>query len=378
MGDTAPRDRLTQFCLRGLGKMYLPQEPGFSASFHMDTQQNIRGGADEYRYTLNALLGLNRVLKQGVALPWNLEKIYARYVRDIAQPYVNPANAGMALWVAAELGIEVPTSVDDRIGRYLNDQAAWPTWDAQDFGWLILSLTAASSPRDMERAAKLVRFVLERLLEEKTGLFRFCPEGFRRSQASFGGLTYMTFAMLRYGRAAADKTAAAAGLAACRTLIELQGPQGQWPWMINVRTGTVSDWYQVYSVHQDSMAALFLTEALALGCEPARQAIVRGFDWVFGANEMGRSMIARRHSMIYRSVLRRGRLERANRLMRMLRSEYIGARDRILPADLLRVNPECRSYHLGWMLYVFSGRSDFDGIINHGDFAAEGKEPHPQ
>ncbi|MBM3334231.1 hypothetical protein FJY63_06180, partial [Candidatus Sumerlaeota bacterium] len=339
-----------------------------------DTGTLVRNAANEYRYSLNSLLGLNKVRKQGVDLPWNLEGIYARYVRDVGRPYVNPANAAMTMWVAAELGIPLPAPVNDRVAKYLENPQTWRTWEAQAFGWMILSLVASATPNDLERAAKLVRFVLERLRDERTGLFRYCSNGFRKNQASFGGMAYLTWALLRYGRRVGERAALDAGLAACRSLIELQGPQGQWPWMINVRSATVSDWYQVYSVHQDAMAPLFLLEALDLGCPEAREAIMRGFNWIVGENEMGQNMVCNRHSMIYRSVIRKGRFEKAARFVRMLRSDYLRYRDRIASAEHLRINPECRSYHLGWMLYAFSDRSDFGEITNHEAFLADRAE----
>ena len=346
--------------------MYLPEEPGFSALYRMDTDTNHRRASMEYRYTLNTLLGLQRVRAQGIELPWDLNAIYTRYIRDIDQPYVNPANAGMSKWVAHELGRTVPDSVENRVNNYLRDSKNWDRWEAQDVGWMILGLTASPLESDLEKASHLVQFVRDWMVELSTGLFRYRARGFRRDVASFGGIVYLTYAMLRYGRVTDDQETVDVGIRACRKLLEIQGPQGQWPWMINVRRGIVADWYQVYAVHQDSMAALFLTEALAVGCDEGRDAIVKGFKWVFGNNELNHNMVSPKHGMIERSLVRKGRFERARRLARLLLSLHTGYCDPV--TKRLQILPECRSYHLGWMLYVFSGRSDFDEIINHPAF----------
>lgn len=151
----------------------------------------------------------------------------------------------------------------------------------------------------------------ERSVEPSAGLFHYQAQGFRTDVASFGGMTYVTYDMLRFGRVADDREAVEVGMRACRQLMELQGPHGQWPWIINVGRGTGADWYQVYSVHQDSMAALFLTEALAAGCHEARDAIVNGFQWVFGENELNRNMVSLRHGMVERSLVRKGRFKKS-------------------------------------------------------------------
>ena len=55
--------------------------------------------------------------------------------------------------------------------------------------------------------------------------------------------------------------------------------------------GTVVDFYEVYSVHQYGMAPAFLRFAERLGVPEARDALTKGFRWVFGENQMHRSML---------------------------------------------------------------------------------------
>ncbi len=84
----------------------------------------------------------------------------------------------------------------------------------------------------------------------------------------------------------------------------------------------------------------------------ASAATERSLRWNLGANELGAPMaLTDPHPWIYRSI---ERVERAPRIRRYLRG--IGPPPRTAPprAAHLRINRECRSYHLGWVLYVWS------------------------
>jgi hypothetical protein len=110
-------------------------------------------------------------------------------------------------------------------------------------------------------------------------------------------------------------------------------------------------------VHQDSMAMLFLHPALDRGVPGANEAITRSLAWVFGENELGRPMFVEEPFFAYRSI---ERAERAQRVRRYARSVW----HRLSPhpatpnARRVRLNDECRSYHLGWVLYVWSNRPE--------------------
>ena len=76
-------------------------------------------------------------------------------------------------------------------------------------------------------------------------------------------------------------------------MLELQGPRGEWPWMISVRTGIPLDFYPVFGVHQDSMAMLFLLPALDDGLVDVESAIDASLAWSLGDNELGEPMYGR-------------------------------------------------------------------------------------
>jgi hypothetical protein len=125
--------------------------------------------------------------------------------------------------------------------------------------------------------------------------------------------------------------------------------------MIDVRTGLPFDVYPIFSVHQDSMAMLFLFPAKLYGVAGVDEAIDRSFRWNFGHNELDACLVRSEPcAWFYRSIERDERWPRARRYLRAL-----GPPARTYPARSrnVRLNRECRSYHLGWVLYAWSGRA---------------------
>ena len=138
------------------------------------------------------------------------------------------------------------------------------------------------------------------------------------------------------------------------------GMDAAWPWLIDIRSGLPFDRYPVFTAHQDSVAMLFLFGAEDDGVPGAGEAIERSLRWNLGANELGAAMVRSEPCpWIYRAIERDERWPRARRYVRTL-SPPPGDR-----APRLRINRECRSYHLGWVLYAWSDparRAQLDAI----------------
>jgi hypothetical protein len=140
-----------------------------------------------------------------------------------------------------------------------------------------------------------------------------------------------------------------------RRAIAFQGPEGEWPWMIDVRSGKPFDVYPVFSVHQDSMAMLFLHPYLDSGESGATEAIRRSIAWCYGENELGEDLYRFDPFFAYRSIERIERLPRLRRYLRGISRRATSASAAYASASV-RLNRECRSYHLGWILYAWSHR----------------------
>jgi len=98
-----------------------------------------------------------------------------------------------------------------------------------------------------------------------------------------------------------DPRAISAANACVTQLIALQGPRGEWPWFFAPGRGTIADFYEVYAVHQYGMAPAILHHAIMHGVPGAREALVNGFIWLFGNNELGRTMLRPELHLFYRS-----------------------------------------------------------------------------
>jgi hypothetical protein len=105
------------------------------------------------------------------------------------------------------------------------------------------------------------------------------------------------------------------------------------------------------------MSMLFLLPALESGMN-VREVIARSFAWVRGRNELSAPMIEREPFVAYRSIERAEGLPRARRYLRATVGSYPGAASESANGQGVRLNRECRSYHLGWIAYVWSGKSD--------------------
>jgi hypothetical protein len=85
------------------------------------------------------------------------------------------------------------------------------------------------------------------------------------------------------------------------------------------------------------------------------EAIDRSLAWVDGANELGEPMSIDEPPLLWRSIRRDEGLRPQRRFARSLARSLAGRPGTYASAPAV-VNRECRSYHPGWILYVWAGR----------------------
>ena len=93
----------------------------------------------------------------------------------------------------------------------------------------------------------------------------------------------------------------------------------------------------------------------ASGDPKYREAALRGFEWMFGDNDLGADMLDREAGIVHRSIRRRSPLDRAalyvsTATARRARPSCARAKG---PLELNRTD---RPYHLGWVLEAWTGR----------------------
>jgi hypothetical protein len=267
-------------------------------------------------------------------------------------------DVALITWAAAELCSRKLPEAIARL-RELYGYGRSPSTVAA--AWSLAAFVAASEQIEVRRDADLARDQLLSARNSGSGLFHHTLPSQRRWHRAhvccFADQVYPIQALARYHHVFGDESALAVADQCALQICRLQGPAGQWWWHYDARTGDVIEGYPVYSVHQDGMAPMALLDLVEAGGTDYSESIRRGVRWMEHAPEVGRSLIEDDLSLIWRKV---GRCE-PRKLTRTLRAGL----SRISPTlrarwlDLIlrptTVDFESRPYHLGWVLYAWTG-----------------------
>jgi hypothetical protein len=362
---------LVNYALSGLQKCWLPEHGRWSHIYHLDGRRSPNQSVpqSDVFYTLNVLLGMSRLVEAPDGM--DASEVFHRNVAQLTKLPVPTYAFGMALWTAAELGLDLPEEVARRLSRLLREQREWEMFRAQDLGMLLTGIVAQARKGQTEWhgfAGPLFSFLWDRYHSD-SGLFFDTSSGFRRRFASFATQIYLSIACYHYGEFAGSPQAIAAANACARKLIDLQGPRGEWPWFFDARSGRVLDFYEVYSVHQYGMAPALLELAEHHNVRGAREALVKGFHWVLGENQLGQSMLVPELGLSIRSQVRKNELmTKTPRILRAVKNAYLGISSGLIESSDLALRLECRSYELGWILWSFGQRSDLPELTHNRAF----------
>ena len=366
---------LVSYALRGLRRCWMPEYGRYSHRCRLDgvTPENESIPESDAFYTLNVLLGFSRLAPGLRDREIDASATYYRCCGEASNPHFTPYACGMGLWAGATLGLSPPGALLDRAHRLVAADTELAKLTCQDIGMLLCgtaALAAADGHRWRPPADRLARALNERWRHPRTGLFAHRAAGLRRRFSSFASQVYGTLALYRYGEAFAADWAIGLADASAAAIIERQGRRGEWGWFYDAAAGRVVDFYEIYSVHQHGMAPAFLHHAVRRAVPGARAALVKGFLWLFGDNEMGVSMLRPAEHLFYRSQLRRGEDRRSwPRLRRSLESAAAHRSDRPDRHAGLELRRECRSYELGWILWSFGANAEYPELTERREFA---------
>lgn len=350
------RERVTEleaFALEALPGMRLPD----GAFCHEVRAPGLEPSGRSLRYTLMCCLGLLRAREAGLAVPGELDPapLLELAVDEMDASEMRPGDLGLLLWADVRAGgaalDKVAFRLHGRVGR------EFPDLDGLELSWIVIGAAEAGANALLDLA---IARQIERI-DPKSGLFRHRDAGRRARFPNFAtqiyGVLALAVAARRGRRGSLDHAVRAAD-----RLIELQLPDGGWPWIFDTARGRVVEPYEIYSVHQDAMAPMALLElSEASGEDRFREAAVRGLDWVFGRNDLGRRMLDRDAGILYRSIRRRRPFDRTV-LYANTAAAVIGARAPFAGAGrALELNPTDRPYHLGWVLEAWAGREHMAG-----------------
>jgi hypothetical protein len=368
---------LVDYALKGLELCWLPEYGRWSHCYHLDNRNRPNESVPESDvfYTLNVLLGLARVPRPSRSI--DLSGTFQRNASELVTLPVSKYAFGVALWAGAELRLELPGHVLRYVDVMLSDKSKWWSFRAQDLGMIVTGV-AAQGRLDPGKwaplAAELFAFLVDRY-HSPSGLFYDAALGPRRRFASFATQTYLTLACYSYGELVNDQLAIEMANTCTRKLIALQGANGEWPWFFDAARGLVVDFYEVYSVHQCGMAPAFLERAEQHGVSEARSAIIKGFNWVLGHNQLAIPMLVPELYLTIRSQLRRGELHSKKwRVLRALGNSILGREAGLIDPTGLQLRRECRSYELAWILWSFGRRSDLPELTHNEMFIERSEE----
>jgi len=347
--------------------MYRPEDAVFPFSTRLGASglENTFDHPLTLRYTINTLLGLQRAARSAAGDDQFLEGTGARVDRFLElhlDRAGNPADLGLLLLLLAEgeaddtlLGEQVA-----RLGRTLTERPL-SGLTIQDLSWMLWGASVAArtgAPGAEELARRLFEIVDEEYVNRDSLLARHSSSRYRSRIVSFGGTVYFLRGVHEYASLTGESRPTELFESGVRAMLKIQGPRGEWPWMISVRTGIPLDFYPVFGVHQDSMAMLFLLPALDDGLADVNGAIARSLDWSRGKNELNERMYGNGEFFAYRSIRRVQPLFRERRYARSLARAVTDRPGGLTGGRGLAVNRECRSYHLGWILFAWADRPD--------------------
>jgi hypothetical protein len=350
-----------------LERMYDPD----AALFAFSTRLGERGGLvhtfehpHTVRYTINTLLGLQRAEANEASdlVARGTDRMVDRFLARHLDRTTNPADLGLLLLVLVEGGRE-EALLDELVGRIARtfERTSPHRFTIQDLAWMLwgTSVAARVGAAGAEGLAeRLFALVNESFVDSQSLLARHSLSRHRGRIVSFGGTVYFLRAAYEYAALSGESRPARLFESGIRAMLGIQGPRGEWPWMISVRSGIPLDFYPVFGVHQDSMAMLFLLPALDDGLVDVEDAVARSLAWSRGENELGEPMYGRDRFFAYRSIRRDQKLVRQRRYARSLARALVDRPASLTGGKGLVVNRECRSYHLGWILFAWAGRPD--------------------
>jgi hypothetical protein len=375
VGDLSPAPvdlpRLCDLAARGLVPMLDAERQLFCYRCKL-TQNGLVQEGVSHRYTIMAILGLQQHETAGFHSSIDFRMLSNKLIRDTAW-INNIGDAGLLLWLCASVSPECLEDLCSRLDlptalvRYREARIVRTT----ELAWFLTGLSHAllSSPQQLSSLAALAvtTFRLLKQNQGKQGIFghlartRSLAGAIRGNIGSFADQVYPIYALVRFAQACHTDPALKIAQACADAICRVQGPLGQWWWHYDSSTGKVVEKYPVYSVHQDGMApmALFaLADATGLDFD---QQIQRGLSWITGQNERHYDLQDASTDLIWRCLYH-------GEKYKILLSRALGLsgvlEDRVSVEDL-KVLFECRPYHLGWLLYAFSGRKVSSTLIQN-------------
>ncbi len=351
-------EHLRALAVPALGRMYRSEERLFAFRLRRTPTGDALEGISR-RYTAISLIGLATEDDRAVA-----EALHGQSLDDVCEHLIRSVNgtselgeAALALWAARLLHHSAARDALRHVQELKPVQSPCTT---VELCWCLTALSVAGSADRDDGLAEALAARLLSLYSSSSSFFAHwptdaTPSRLRAHVACFADLVYPIQALSYYYRATRHEAALSAARHCAARTCALQGPEGQWWWHYDIRTGRVIEGYPVYSVHQNAMAPMALFALEEAGGDDFAAAVSRGLQWLACAPEIRGSLIDDRAGIIWRKVARHecGKAVRtaqalASRLHPSLRVPGLNWIARPGWIDF-----ESRPYCMGWLLHAW-------------------------
>ncbi|WP_433380425.1 hypothetical protein ACQPZX_15295 [Actinoplanes sp. CA-142083] len=274
----------------------------------------------------------------------------------------NLGDIALIAWAAAEAGHPLLPDAIRRLGEF--DRRTAPEY-VVECAWVVSALAAARHHLDVEEHLAQARARLLGSVHPGSPVFPHVTgpglvKSYRDHVACYADQVYPIQALARLHHSGDDPEALAAAVRTADQICRLQGPDGQWWWFYDARTGEVIEGYPVYSVHQHAMGPMALNDLTDAGGGDYSEATRRGLRWLLGPAELGPRrggdpMLLDDEGLTVRKVYRGDPRKVVRGLHTVTTRARSGLRLPVIdsiykPTDLDR---ECRPYEFGWMYYAW-------------------------
>ncbi len=351
---------MRSMALNALPRMYLPEQRVFAFRLRRQGRKDALEGISQ-RYTAIVLIALaseSADANRQVLHAADRNDVYDRLVEQAARTD-DPGEVALTLWAGRLLRHTRAPAVLDRLRAIRLDEVPIPT---VELAWSLTSLVVPGSNCSDEGLANRIADRLMQSFEDRSSLFphydRVSGSSRLRSHVCcYADLVYPIQALSYYYRATGDQRAIGMARKCAGRMCNLQGPQGQWWWHYDIRTGRVIERFPVYAVHQDAMGPMALFALRDAAGDDFAQAVERGVRWLYEPVEMDSSLIDRAAGVIWRKVARREPRKLSRRLQAAVSALHPSLRlpgvNTVLPPR--SVDYESRPYHMGWILHAWAG-----------------------
>jgi hypothetical protein len=363
-------NRLIALASRGLPKMYRADSDEFAFTrifTTTDDRVTAHLSGTSLRYAAIAALGVSWLPaeSQPALLGGHRLDDFVALLIERQAASSNLGDIALVAWSAAQIGHPL---LHDALRRLREaDRGTAPEY-VVECAWVVSALAAARAQADVEEHLAQARQRLLGSVVPGSPLFPHATgpglvKSYRDHVACFADQVYPVQALARLHHSGDDPAALAAARTTAEQICRLQGPDGQWWWHYDARTGDVIEGYPVYTVHQHAMGPMALLDLAEAGGGDYDEPIRKGLRWLLGPAELGddgEPMLLDDEGLTVRKVFRgdprkvvRGLHTVTTRARPGLRLPVI---DRVYrPTSLDR---ECRPYEFGWLYFAWLATLD--------------------